>query len=429
MENKNNGFTKGILFGTVITLMVVLILFSAGTWGGLFTINGGSLMRDDTQKSELFVDNDKKDDDVEPEDEFEEKVLEKIRPVMKIMDAYYLEEYDEDAMIDGLVAGMLAAVGDPYTGYYTEESYNSLMESSEGVYYGIGVVVSQNVQTGEVYVVNPYEDCPGFEAGIRPGDIIYTVGGKEVTGVDLNEVVTWIRGAEGTTIEIEVLHENDTELSKLTVERRQVEAHTIEFELMENNIGYIQITEFDEITTKQFVEGMDELAASGVEGIIVDLRDNPGGSLGAVIDILDTLLPKGIYTYLVDKEGHRQNYKGTHAASYEYPMVILVNENSASASELFTGAMSDYEKATVVGTTTFGKGIVQQVFPLMDGSGIKVTMAKYYTPNGVCIHETGIEPDVVVELDEGEYPSMIEYEDDEQLQKAVEILTEQLKEN
>ena len=212
------------------------------------------------------------------------------------------------------------------------------------------------------------------------------------------------------------------------VERRKVEAHTIEFEVMENNIGYIQITEFDEITTKQFKEGMEELESCGVEGIIVDLRDNPGGSLNAVIDILDTLLPKGIYTYLVDKDGNRQNYKGNHAASYEYPMVILVNENSASASELFTGAMSDYEKATVVGTTTFGKGIVQQIFPLIDGSGIKVTMAKYYTPNGVCIHETGIEPDVVVELDEGEYPSMIEYEDDEQLQKAVEILIEKMEE-
>ena len=347
---------------------------------------------------------------------------------MKVMEEYYLEDYDESEMIDGLVTGMLSAVGDPYTGYYTEESYENLVESSQGVYYGIGVVVSQNVETGEVYVINPYEDCPGFEAGIRPGDIIYSVGGKPVTGEDLNEVVTWIRGAEGTTIELEVLHENDTELTKLVVERRKVEAHTIEFEVMENNIGYIQITEFDEITTKQFKEGMEELESCGVEGIIVDLRDNPGGSLNAVIDILDTLLPKGIYTYLVDKDGNRQNYKGNHAASYEYPMVSLVNENSASASELFTGAMSDYEKATVVGTTTFGKGIVQQIFPLIDGSGIKVTMAKYYTPNGVCIHETGIEPDVVVELDEGEYPSMIEYEDDEQLQKAVEILIEKMEE-
>ena len=165
---------------------------------------------------------------------------------------------------------------------------------------------------------------------------------------------------------------------------------------------------------------------NGIESLIIDLRDNPGGSLGAVIEVLDTLLPKGTYTYLVDKKGNREEYKGRRNASYNYPMVVLVNENSASASELFTGAMHDYDKATIVGTTTFGKGIVQQIFPLRDGSGMKVTMAKYYTPNGVCIHKTGIEPDVVVELDEGEYPSIIEYEDDEQWQKAVEILMEEM---
>ncbi len=426
MENKNNlGFTKGILLGMAMTLMVVLILFSAGAWGGLFTINGGSLMKEDYEKS--FQTEPEKSEGVSTESEFEEHVLKKMRSIMKIMDSYYLEEYDEDEMLDGMMSGMLSAVGDPYTGYYSEESYNNLLESSQGIYYGIGVVVSQKVDTGEVYVVNPYEDCPGFEAGIRPGDIIYRVGGVEVTGMDLNEVVAMIRGAEGTTIDISVLHENDKELTDLIVERRKIEAHTIEFKVMENNIGYIQITEFDEITTEQFKKGMDELASCGVEGIIVDLRDNPGGSLSAVVDILDTLLPKGIYTYLVDKNGDRENYKGKHDASYDYPMVVLVNENSASASELFTGAVRDYDKAVVVGTTTFGKGIVQQIFPLRDGSGIKVTMAKYYTPNGICIHKTGIQPDIEVELDEGEYPSMIEYEDDEQLQKAVEVLKEQMK--
>lgn len=418
MEKNNGSFKKGIFTGISVTLLVVLVLFSAGTWSGLFTINGGSLM-----KNEAALEGTK-----DEQDEFEEKVLNKIRPVMKIMDAYYLEEYDEDEMLDGILRGMLAAVGDPYTGYYDAESYSSLMESSQGVYYGIGVVVSQNLETGEVYVVNPYEDCPGFEAGIRPGDIIYKVGDVEVTGMDLNEVVALIRGEEGTTIDITVIHENAGDFSELVVDRRQIETHTVEYEVMENNIGYIQITEFDSVTTEQFKKAMEELESCGIEGLIVDLRDNPGGSLDTVIDILDEFLPKGIYTYLVDKNGKRQNYKGTHDASYDYPMVVLVNENSASASELFTGAVHDYEKATIVGTTTFGKGIVQQIFPLRDGSGIKVTMAKYYTPNGVCIHKTGIEPDVVVELDEGEYPSLIEYEDDEQLQKAVEILNEQINE-
>lgn len=416
MENNNQSLKKGIILGISATLLVVLVLFSAGTWGGLFTINGGSLMKNNVSSEESK----------ESEDDFEKKVQSKVHSVMRIIDAYYLEEYDEDEMLDGLLRGMLSAVGDPYTGYYDKESYSSLMESSQGVYYGIGVVVSQNVETGEVYVVNPYDDCPGFEAGIRPGDIIYSVGDVEVTGMDLNEVVALIRGAEGTTVDISVIHEGADVLSDLVVERRQIETHTVEYEVMENNIGYIQISEFDTITTEQFKNAMKELESCGIKGLIVDLRDNPGGSLDTVIDVLDEFLPRGIYTYLVDKNGNRQNYKGTHAATYDYPMVVIVNENSASASELFTGAVHDYERATVVGTTTFGKGIVQQIFPLRDGSGVKVTMAKYYTPNGVCIHKTGIEPDVVVELDEGEYPSTVEYEDDEQLQKAVEILTEQM---
>ncbi len=244
--------------------------------------------------------------------------------------------------------------------------------------------------------------------------------------MDLNEVVALIRGAKGTTVDVTVLHKNSSELVELQVERREIEVHTVEHQVMENNIGYLQITQFDEVTPQQFKAAMNDLKENGIESLIIDLRDNPGGSLGAVIEVLDTLLPKGTYTYLVDKKGNREEYKGRRNASYNYPMVVLVNENSASASELFTGAMHDYDKATIVGTTTFGKGIVQQIFPLRDGSGMKVTMAKYYTPNGVCIHKTGIEPDVVVELDEGEYPSIIEYEDDEQWQKAVEILMEEM---
>lgn len=417
MEEERKTYQKGILLGVLSTLMVVLILAGIGIGTGVIDLGLNRASADYSQ--DMTADDD-------GEDDFTDTAIRKINYIMKIMDMYYLEEYDEDAMIDGMLAGMLEAVGDPYTGYYDEESYSSLIESSEGVYYGIGVVVSQRVDTGEVYVVNPYADCPGAEAGMLPGDIIYKVAGIEVTGMDLDEVVALIRGAEGTTVEITVLHENDTEFTELQVERREIEAHTVEHQVMENNIGYIQITQFDEVTTEQFKTAMDDLQSQGIEGLIVDLRDNPGGSLSTVIDILDMLLPKGTYTYLVDKNGDRVDYKGKQNASYDYPMVVLVNENSASASELFTGAVRDYDKATIVGTTTFGKGIVQQIFPLRDGSGMKVTMAKYYTPSGECIHKTGITPDVEVELDEGEYPSIIDYEEDEQWQKAVEILTEEL---
>ncbi|MCM1468458.1 MAG: S41 family peptidase [Alistipes sp.] len=417
MEEENKIYRKGILLGVLSTVMVFLIL--AGIGIGIGVIDLG-LKREQDYKVEIVADEDTGGDD------FMSTAIKKINYVMKVMDMYYLEEYDEEAMIDGMLAGMLAAVGDPYTGYYDEESYSSLMESSEGVYYGIGVVVSQHIETGEVYVVNPYDGCPGAEAGMLPGDIIYKVAGTEVTGMDLDEVVTLIRGAEGTTVDVTVLHENSSELVDLQVERREIEVHTVEHQVMENNIGYVQITQFDEVTPEQFKSAMNDLKANNIKGLIVDLRDNPGGSLSAVIDVLDMLLPKGTYTYLVDKNGNRQDYKGSRNASYNYPTVVLVNENSASASELFTGAMHDFDKATIVGTTTFGKGIVQQIFPLRDGSGMKVTMAKYYTPDGICIHKTGIEPDVVVELDEGEYPSRIEYEDDEQWQKAVEILMEEI---
>lgn len=413
MDNEKKEFGKGIIVGVATTLVIVLLLLTI-----VFVVGYNAITK--SNKDDNTVNSVKESD-------FYDEAEDKIETIMKIMDKYYLEEYDEDAMIDGMLAGMLAAVGDPYTGYYDAESYTKLMETNEGIYCGIGVVVQQNVETGEILVVNPYNDCPGAEAGMRPGDLIYKVAGVDVVGMDINEVVAMIRGEEGTTVEISVLHEGDKALTDLVVERRQIETHTVEHKVLEDNIGYIQVTQFDEITTQQFVEGMDALADCGVEGIIVDLRDNPGGSLTTVIDMLDTVLPKGVYTYLVDKDGNRQNYKGKSDVKYDYPMVVLVNENSASASELFTGAVKDYGKATVVGTTTFGKGIVQQVFPLKDGTGMKVTMAKYYTPNGVCIHKTGVEPDVVVELDEGEYPSQIEYEEDEQLQKAVEILKEQLK--
>lgn len=410
MEEKKSKFGRGVFVGILVTTGVFLLAICICLRMGWISSNLISTNEEPAKKNSILSKSEKK-----------------INSIMKIMDAYYLDEYDEDAMVDGMLSGMLAAVGDPYTGYYNKESYSSLIESSEGVYYGIGVVVQQNPDTGEVLVVNPYEDCPGAEAGMRAGDIIYKVAGQDVTGMDLNEVVAMIRGEAGTTIEISVLHDGDKELSDLVVERRAIETHTVESELLDNSIGYVQVTQFDEVTTDQFTNAIDELAKQGIEGLIIDLRDNPGGSLTTVLDMLDVLLPKGTYTYLIDKNNKRQDYNGKINAKYDYPLVVLVNGNSASASELFSGAIHDYERGTLVGTTTFGKGIVQQVFPLRDGTGMKVTMAKYYTPNGVCIHKTGIEPDYVVELDDGEYASTVEHDQDEQFQKAIEIMMEKLK--
>lgn len=409
MEEKGSRFGRGILTGCLVTAGVFLIVISILMDKGLITSTIGNSGANQNAANDIYSKSEKK-----------------IKSIMKIMDQYYLDEYDVDEMIDGMLAGMLAAVGDPYTGYYNKESFEQLLESSQGVYCGIGVAVQQNMETGEVLVVNPYADCPGAEAGMKAGDIIYKVAGKDVTGMDLNEVVAMIRGEAGTTVDISVLHSGDKELTDLIVERREIKMHTVENELLEDKIGYVQITQFDEVTTEQFTNAMDELAGQGIEGLIVDLRDNPGGSLTTVLDILDALLPKGTYTYLVDKNDNRKDYKGKSDARYNYPLVVLVNDNSASASELFSGAIHDYNRGELVGLTTFGKGIVQQVIPLKDGTGMKVTMAKYYTPNGVCIHKTGIEPDYVVELDEGEYASTVEHDEDEQLQKAIEILKQKM---
>lgn len=407
MNNKKD-FIQGAIVGILATMIIVSVVVGGGFYYGLVKIDLYGASGSDTQSGD---------------GKFSQKIESKVDYIKSILDKYYLEEYDEKDLEDGMFAGMLAAIGDPYTVYYNKGAYASLMESNEGAYYGIGVVVQQDPVTKIITVTEPYEGGPGAEAGILPQDILYSVDGMVVAGMEVDEVVAMIRGEEGTTVEMGVLRNGHDEPVVMTVERRKIETHTVEYEVLEGGIGYVQITQFEEVTPNQFIAAMEELKKQNIEKLIVDLRDNPGGGLTAVMDIMDTLLPKGLYTYLEDKRGNRQDYKGVSNQRYDYPMVVLVNGNSASASELFTGAMMDYDRATIVGTTTFGKGIVQQIYPLMDGTGIKVTMAKYYTPNGTCIHKTGIEPDVTVELDAGEYPSTVTKEEDNQLQKALEILS------
>jgi carboxyl-terminal processing protease len=403
--NEKKSFIKGATLGILATLVIVAVILGGGFYYGLIAVDlyGGANTSGSTELSS--------------------RIGSKINTIEGLLDAYYLEEYDEQQLADGIYAGMLASLGDPYTVYYNEEAYAALTESNAGVYYGIGVVVQQNTETGEIVVYYPYEDGPGAEAGILPGDIIYSVAGNLASDYTLDEVVAMIRGEENTWVEVGVLRNGSTEPVLLQVQRRKIETKTVESEILEGNIGYVQVTQFEDVTPNQFKQAMDDLKAQNIESLIIDLRDNPGGNLSAVMEMMDMMLPKGLYTYLVDKNGNREDYKGTKDAQYDYPTVVLVNGNSASASELFTGAMMDYEKATIVGTTTFGKGIVQQIYSLKDGTGIKVTMAKYYTPNGVCIHKTGITPDVEVDLDEGEYASTVSHEEDNQLQKAIEILT------
>ena len=324
---------------------------------------------------------------------------------------------------------ILYALDDPYSCYYTPQEYNELMESSNGTYCGIGALVSQNVKTGVITIVKPFVNGPAYEAGMLPGDIIYKVEGKEVTGVDISQVVSEMKGEKGTKVEVEVVREGEKSPLSLEITRDTVEVPTVEYKMLKDNIGYIYIMEFDEVTAKQFLDAVESLINQGMKGLVIDIRDNPGGLLETVVAMLDRILPEGLIVYTEDKNGQREE-KTSDKVEFNLPLAVLINGNSASASEIFAGAIQDYEKGVIVGTQSFGKGIVQSVIPLYDGSAVKMTVAYYYTPKGRNIHGIGITPDVEIELaEELSKKVVISEEEDNQLQKAVEIIKEKCKNN
>lgn len=353
------------------------------------------------------------------------EIREKLSKIDAVINEYYLNEseIDEEKMIEGIYSGYVAGLGENYTTYYTAQEYADLMESSSGEYSGIGVSVSQNVETGVITIVNPFENGPGYEAGMRKDDILFAVEGEEVTGQDINSVVAKIKGEAGTTVDLTVYRPSTDEYIDMTVERRVVQNPTVTYEMKDGNIGYIQVTEFDEVTVEQFSTAISDLQGQGMQGLVVDLRDNPGGLLSSVCDMLDRILPEGnLLVYTMDKDGNREEHYAEDEDSLDLPMIVLVNGNSASASEIFTAALQDYDKATIMGTTTFGKGIVQVILPLDDGSAVKVTQSQYYTPNGVCIHGEGVTPDIEVEYDASS-------ENDNQLDDALEQMKTMLGES
>ena len=361
------------------------------------------------------------------EDPYEE-IVEKLSVMQMLIDRLYLEEVDKDAFATGIYRGFINSLGDPYSTYYTKEEYATLIETSSGVYHGIGAVVSQDVKTGIITILRPYKDGPAYKAGLLPDDILYKVEGEEVTGEDLSEVVSKIKGKEGTKVNITIYREGVAEPIDFTIVRQKINIPTIEFEMLEDSIGYIQIVEFDEITISQFNNAIKSLEKEGMKGLIVDVRNNPGGLLDSVVNILDRLLPKGLIVYTEDKNKNREEEHAKKSDKFTKPLAVLINGNSASASEIFAGALQDYEKATIIGTTSYGKGIVQRVIPLTDGTAVKLTISKYFTPKGRNIHGTGIVPDIEIELDE-ELKQLvtIPHDKDNQLQKAIEVIKEQIK--
>lgn len=345
----------------------------------------------------------------------------KIEVIEDTIAQYYLEEIDRNDLENGLYSGLVAALEDPYSEYYSTEELEELQMKTEGIYYGIGAYISKAVTDEFCTISGVIENTPAEEADLRAGDIIYKIDGVLTQGMDTTEVVSMIKGEEGTQVVLTLVREGESDYLEISVERRKIESPTVSSEMLENGIGYIEITEFDDVTEDQFAEALAECKGNGMKGLIIDLRSNPGGNLSTVCEICRMVLPKGMIVYTEDKYGKRDEYTCDGTRQLQVPAVVLVNGYSASASEIMAGAMKDHGVATIMGTTTFGKGIVQRVISLSDGSAVKLTVSKYYTPNGNDIHEKGIEPDIEVEFDGDAY-----YDEgvDNQLEEALKYLTE-----
>ncbi|MCM1303329.1 MAG: S41 family peptidase [Lachnospiraceae bacterium] len=339
---------------------------------------------------------------------------------------YYLGEVTNEELQTGIYRGIMEALGDPYSEYYSAEELQALMEQTEGVYYGIGAYIGLDTETSLPKISGVIAGAPAEAADLRANDLIYEVDGESTYGLTLTEVVAMIKGPEATDVVLTIVREGETDYMDFTVPRKKVETPTVSLEMMEDGMAYIQVTEFDEVTVDQFADALATARGSGMKGMILDLRANPGGSLNSVVEMARMLLPEGMIVYTEDKNGKRQEYTCDGKREFDLPMVVLVDMNSASASEIMAGAIKDHGIGTLVGTTTFGKGIVQSIRPFKDGSAVKITISAYYTPNGNNIHGIGIEPDVVVEFD-GEAYYGSEERPDNQLEKAKEVLLELMK--
>lgn len=348
--------------------------------------------------------------------------VQKIEYLEKMIDQEYLGEVDNAEMAEGIYAGLVYGLGDVYSRYYTADEYAQETASTDGAYAGIGVSIQKN-KNGGVQIAECYEGGPGAEAGLQTGDVITAINDTDVTDMELSDVVSLIRENKDNTIVLTVFRENEEKSREISVDVTDVELPSVFGEMLDKKTGYIQITQFTGVTPQQYKDMFAELKDKGMERLVIDLRDNPGGLLTSVCDILREILPEGLIVYTEDKYGNREeeNCDGKH--QLDMPLAVLVNENSASASEIFAGAVQDHEVGTIVGTTTYGKGVVQELRQLSDGSAVKLTVSNYYTPNGNSINKVGIKPDVEEKLaSELLNKDEITHEEDNQLQKALNVI-------
>lgn len=394
MEHKKS-FWKGALFGA-LAILLTAGLVSCGIGIGGNISSSRKVISEDTEK--------------------------KLITLKTLIDRKYLREADEEKLERGILEGYIKGLDDPYSVYFDEEETKSLMEATEGEYDGIGAVLNQERDSGIIVLAHIYEDSPAMKAGLKDDDILYKVGDMEVTGKNLSEVVSHIRGESGTKVELTVLR--GTENREVTVEvvRDKIEIQTVETSMLEDGIGYLSISEFDTVTYDQYVKGLDNLTGQGMKALVVDLRGNPGGTLSTVCDILDLMLPEGLIVYTQDKDGNKKERTSDGENQFTLPMTVLVDGNSASASEIYAGAIQDYGMGKIVGTQTFGKGVVQQIFQLKDNTCVKLTVSEYFTPKGRNINGKGITPDIEVEYNWDEKDP----EADNQLDRAVEELKKEM---
>lgn len=400
-------YRKGLLTGIIATFsaMVLIVLSVADVClkkGYLHIgINGDVYIQSDAVTDESGIGS---------------EVEAKLNAIDSVLDSFYFEEVDDEKAKDSIYKAYLSSYGDKYTVYYTADEYKKLTETTNGTFSGIGAVC-QISSEGGILLVDVYESGAGYKAGLRSGDRIIQVDGTDVTDMDLSSAVALVKGEKGTQVGLKIVRDGAT--SDYTVVRDEIEVQTVNYAITEDNIGYISVSQFENVTAKQFKAAIEDLKSEGAKGIIIDIRDNPGGLLTTVISMLKDILPNGLIVYTEDKDGNRKEYSDNDNEELDMPLAVLVNGNSASASEIFAGAIQDYGKGVIVGTQTFGKGIVQTVKPLTDGSAIKFTIAKYFTPKGQDIHGKGVTPDVVVEYDK-------DADEDTQISAALESVRAQI---
>lgn len=386
-KKKSQGFASGMIIGAVSAFMAVilLILSVAAVCIAKGYIHIGV-------NGDVYI----QSDAVTDSDGIGSEVEGKLNAIDSVLESFYFGDVDDETAKDNIYKAYLSSYGDKYTMYYTADEYKALKESTNGKFYGIGAVCQLSGEGG-VLLVDVYDNGAGYQAGLRSGDRVVNVDGRDITDMELSSAVALIKGDKGTSVTLEVIR--GTERLTFSAVRDAVEAKTVSYTLLDNNIGYLSISQFEEVTTKQFKAAVEDLQSQGMKGFVIDIRNNPGGLLDTVVGILKYMLPDGLIVYTEDKQGNRKEYKGQDNDEFNLPLAVIVNGNSASASEIFAGAIQDYGKGTIIGTQTYGKGIVQTVKPLTDGSAIKFTIAKYFTPKGQDIHGKGVTPDMVVEYD------------------------------